>query len=88
MGLGEHLSIAFVEAAGDLAGLLDVGQLVLADGHDVALAEQDVAGLVHRVAEEQPRERVARGLLLGLHCGVAHELGFGDERQEGEHELV
>ena len=82
------MPVALVEAAGDLAGLLDVGQLVLADGHDVALAEEDVAGLVHRVAEEQPRERVARGLLLGLHRGVAHELGFGDERQEGEHELV
>ena len=41
-----------VEAAGDLAGELDVGDLVLADGDEVGLVEEDVGGLEERVAEE------------------------------------
>ena len=47
--LGEHLAVAVVKAACDGAGELDVRQLVAADGHHIALADQDVAGLVHRV---------------------------------------
>ena len=63
-------------------------QLVLAHGHDVAPAEQDVAGLVHGVGEQKPREFVAAGFLLGLHGGVALELRFGHQREERQHELV
>ena len=75
-------------AAGDGAGDLDVGQLVLADGHHVALAEEDVAGLVHRVGQQQAGERMARGLLLGLDGGVAVQLAFAHQAQEGQHQLV
>ena len=63
-------------------------QLVATDGHDVALAEQNVAGLVHRIGEQKAGELVARGLHLGLDGGVACQLGLGDQRQERKHELV
>ena len=63
-------------------------QLVATDGHDVALAEQDVAGLVHRVGEQKSGELVARGLHFGLNRGVARQLGLGHQRQERQHELV
>ena len=43
------------------------GSWSLADRHHVALAEQDVTRLVHRVGEQKARELVAAGLLLGLH---------------------
>ena len=86
--LGEHLAVAVVKAAGDGAGELDVRQLVATDGHHIALAEQDVAGLVHRVGEQKAGELVARGLHLGLDRGVARQLGLGDQRQERQHELV
>ena len=82
------MAVALVETARNLAGLLDVRQLVLAHRHDVALAEQDVARLVHRIREQKPRERMARRVHLGLHRGVAQKLGLGDQRQEGQHELV
>jgi hypothetical protein len=55
-GLGEDdLAAAelVVEPADDLAGELEVGQLVLADGDDVALIEKDVGGLEDGVAEER-----------------------------------
>ena len=74
--LGKDLAVALVEATGDLRGDLDVGELVASHGHDVALAEEDVACLVHGVGEEQSRERVAGGRLLCLHGGVALHLGL------------
>ena len=58
------MAVALVETARNLAGLLDVRQLVLAHRHDVALAEQDVARLVHRIREQKPRERMARRVHL------------------------
>ena len=82
------MAVTLVEAAGDLAGLLDVRQLILADGHDVALAEQDVARLVHGIGEQKAGERVAGSLLLGLHRGVALKLGLGAQGKERKHELV
>ncbi len=88
MGLGEDAAVALVEAPGDVAGELDVGELVLAHGDAVGLAEQDVAGLVHGVGEEQAGEGVARGLLLGLDRGVAQELALAHEGEERQHELV
>ena len=86
--LGEHLAVAVVKAAGDGTGELDVRQLVATDGHNVTLAEQDVAGLVYRIGEQKAGELVARGLHLGLDGGVARQLGLGDQRQERQHELV
>ena len=86
--LREHLAVAVVKAAGDGAGELDMRQLVATDGHHVALAEQDVAGLMHRVGEQKAGELVARGLHLGLDRGVARQLGLGHQRQERQHELV
>ena len=88
LGLREDLAVTLVEPACDKARGLDVGQLVLAHGHDVALAEQDVAGLVDGVGEQKAGERVARGLHLSLDGGVALQLSLGHKRQEGEHELV
>ena len=82
------MAVAFVEATGDLTGLLDVRKLVFADGHDIALAEQDVASLVHGIGEQKAGERVAGGLLLGLHRGVALKLGLGAQGKERQHELV
>ena len=41
-----------VEAAGDLAGDLDVSGLVLTDGDELGLVEEDVGRLEERVAEE------------------------------------
>jgi hypothetical protein len=40
-----------VEAFGDVAGQLEVLGLVLADGHDLGLVEQDVGGHERRIAE-------------------------------------
>ena len=48
-GLG---AVEGVEAAGDLAGEFDVGDLILADGDVVRLVEEDVGRLEERVAEE------------------------------------
>ena len=41
-----------VEPLGDVAGDLQVLLLVLADGHQVGVVEQDVGRLKHRVGEE------------------------------------
>ena len=68
--LGEHLAVAVVELACDGAGELDVRQLVAPDRHHVALAEQDVARLVHGVGEQKAGELMAAGLHLGLDGGV------------------
>ena len=86
--LGEHLAVAVVKATGDGAGELDVRQLVATNRHHVALAEQDVASLVHRVGEQKAGKLVARCLHLGLDGGVARQLGLGHQRQERQHELV
>ena len=78
-----------VEAAGDGARLLEVRQLVAADRDDPAVAEEDVGGLVHRVGEQQPRQRAPAGQgELVLDGRVAPQLRVGDERQERQHQLV
>ena len=61
-GLGEDLGVLPVELAGDLAGHLDVGHLVLAHGHEVGLGQQDVRDLADGVGVEADGE--PRGLLL------------------------
>jgi len=44
--------VELVEAAGDFAGEFDVGGLILADGDEVRLVDEDVGGLEERVAKE------------------------------------
>jgi len=83
------VSESFVEAPGDHAGLFQVRQLVLAHRDEVALAEQDVGRLMHRVGEQQPGHRAVPGRLqLGLDRGVATQFAVGHQGQERQHELV
>ena len=86
--LGEHLAIAVVETTGNGARELDVGQLVATNRHHIALAEQNVACLMDGIGEQKARELVARRLHLGLHRGVALQLGLAHKREERQHELV
>ena len=66
-----------------------MGELVLADRHDVAVAEQDVGGLMDRVGEHQARRRrQARRRALLLDRRVAPELGDADEAEERDQQLV
>lgn len=87
-GLREHKAVTLVKTASDLAGLLDMGQLVLAAGHDIALAEQDVTCLMHGIRQKKAGKSMARCFLLGLNRGVAKELCLGYQRKEREHELI
>ena len=81
--------VAPVEALGDQARLLQVRELVLAHGHQIGLAEQDVGGLMDRIGQQQPAHGApVGGLQLGLDGGVAVQLGLGDQGQEGQHELI
>ena len=52
-GAGHHEGVAVerVEALGDVAGQLEVLRLVLADGHDAGLVEQDVGGHQHGILQ-------------------------------------
>ena len=86
--LWEHFTVAFVERASNLARDLDVRQLVFADWHDIAFAEQDVARLMHRVGQKQARQLVAGRLHFRLDRRVALQLSFAHERKEREHKLV
>ena len=80
--------VALVETPGDHPGLFDVRQLVLADGNQIGLAEQDVGGLVHREGQHQPGHgTVGRGQLV-LDGRVAAQLRVGDQSEEGQHQLV
>ena len=63
-------------------------QLVAADGNHVALAEQDVACLVHGIGEQKAGELVAGRLHFRLDGGVALQQRLGDQREERQHELV
>ena len=89
-GLGhrEHLAVPLVEPACDRPGHLDVRQIVLPDGHQVALAEQDVRRLVDGIGQQQAVQRPPGGEQLGLDGRVAVELRLRDEAQEREEELV
>ena len=85
----EVAGVEGVEAAGDLAGELDVGNLVGADGDEVRLVEQDVGGLEEGVAEEAVGGEVlfAELLLLILVGGDALEPAEGGEHAEEQEEL-
>ena len=91
-GFGRGVEVAGVEgveAAGDLAGELDVGDLVGADGDEVGLVEEDVGGLEERVAEEAVGGEVlfAELLLLVLVGGDALEPAERGEHAEEQEEL-
>ena len=63
-------------------------KLILANRHYIAFAEKDVAGLMDGIREQKSRERMPGRFHLGLHRRIAMKLGFGNERQERQHELV
>ena len=75
-------AVKSVEAAGDLAGELDVSDLILSNGNEVGLIEEDVGGLEERIAEEAVGVEVllAELLLLVFVGGDALE-----PRQRREH---
>ena len=62
-----------VEALGDVAGHLDVLLLVLADGHEVRVVDQDVGGLEHRVGEEAVVTRLSRRHLVLVRVAALEE---------------
>ena len=88
--LGEEVAaIKVVEAAGDLAGQLHVGQLVFTHGHAVGTVHEDVRGHEHGVAEEACVAQVLVGdlLLLFLVGGVAFQPGDGGDHGEQQAQL-
>src|SRR4029079_12695397 len=68
LALGEQLAPAMIEAARDAARELDVLHLILPDGNEVALVEQDVGGLQHGILEQTDVDvlRLRLGLVLEL----------------------
>ena len=63
----ERLAVALVEALGDVARELDVLTLVVADGHEIRLVQEDVAGHQGRIRKERGgHELTALGLVLEL----------------------
>ena len=76
LGFDQHIGVQGVELPDNLAGLLDVGRLVLADRDKVGAAEGDVRGLADRVAQESVGHRLAEVVLgsLGLDGRVVREL--------------
>lgn len=78
-----------IEAAGDLAGNLDVGDLVSADRDEVGAVEEDVGGLEEGVAEEAEGGEVflLELLLLILVGGDAFKPGERGNHAEEEVEL-
>ena len=65
-----------------------MGEVVLPDRNHVGLAEEDIAGLVNRVGQEQPGQGMAAGLHLGLDRRIAMQFGLRHQGEEGEHELI
>ena len=65
-GSGEHVAVARVEGAHDLARQLQVRRLVLAHGHVARLVDGDVRGLQHRVGQQREVDVVGLVALLLL----------------------
>ena len=87
----ERLAVDVVEAADDLAALLEHGFLVLAHRHGSGLEEGDVGCLGDGIGEEAYGDALAREaahLDLGLHRRVALEAADADEVHEVEGELA
>jgi hypothetical protein len=85
LGDDEGLAVGQVELDGDVARHLEVLLLVLADGHDVRVEEDDVGGHEHRVGKEAEIGIDALGGLV-LVAVRALEQAHGRERadQPGE----
>ena len=81
----EGLSVAAVEALGDVARQLDVLPLVVAHRDDVGLVEEDVARHQHGVAEEPRGDELLVGrLVLELrHAPQLSEAGRGAQQPGG-----
>ena len=79
---------ALVEAAGDLAGQLDVLALVLADRNLVGLVGEHVRGLQHRIEEEPGGDQLPLLRRLLLELGHAIEVAVGGERRQVPGELA
>ncbi len=84
------VAVNLVEAPGHLAGHLQVGQLVLADGHHGRAEGQDVGALAHGVHGKAEGVVVAQFLVADfiLEGGVAHDPVEGQEHGEEEGQLV
>lgn len=82
-------AVALVEPPGDQPRGLHVRQLISPDRHQVAVAEQNVGGLVDRVGEQQcAQAATAAGRRLGLDRWVATQLGVRDQAEERKQQLV
>lgn len=91
IGFDERLAVDVVEAADDLAALLEHRLLILAHGHGSGLEEGDVGSLGDGIGEEAYGDALAREtthLNLGLHRRVALEAADADEVHEVEGELA
>src|SRR5690606_27618197 len=79
----EGLTIEAIEPVHDFASLLDHGQLICANWHQIGLKCRDVSGLTHRIDEEASRHAVAKAALLdlGLDCGISRKSRNRDEIQ-------
>ena len=92
LGFGKNFGavgalVELVEAAGDLAGELDVGGLVLADRDGVGLVDEDVGGLEERVAEEAVGGEVLAGEVLLLLLVGGDALQPAERRDHGEEQM-
>lgn len=82
LAFGEDLAIASVETPGNLAGELDVLNLILAYGNSACFVEENVGSLEDRIGEEPDVDvlLVLAGLLLKLgHPGQIPEHGYRSE---------
>ena len=83
------LAEPLVEAPRDLARQLEVRKLIPANGHDVALAEQDVGGLVDRICVHGRVDGgEARRVDLFLDGRVAIELAHADQGEKRHEQLI
>ena len=71
-----------VEAAGEVAGELEVLALVLPHRHDVGVVDEDVGGLQHGIGEEPD---VGPGALGGLVLELRHPAGLAEAGEAREH---
>jgi len=91
IGFHKGLAVDVVEAADDLAALLQHGFLVLAYGHGSSLEEGNVGGLGDGIGEEAYGNALAgeaTHLNLGLHGRIALESADADEVHEVESEFA
>ena len=93
LGFGKHgwtlLAESLIESPRDLAGELEMRQLIPADRHDVPLAEQDVGGLVNGIRVHRGVDRGQPGRVdLFLDGRVAIQLAHADQRQKRNEELI